>query len=257
MSEMTYSDYLRLPNLLSSQVPQTKVHDELQFIIVHQVFELWFRLLIGEIDETLSRLEAGRVGDATRLMGRMVRIVRTFPEYIEILETMRPQDFHRFRTALGTASGLQSEQFRMVEISSGLAEDPSYLEFARGHGLWTDTMEKRLEMPNLRQETRRLVEPSGASLDDVYARPEDHREVHAFLEACLEYDEAFLKYRFIHSVMAERMIGGGARGTGGMGAPYLLSTTRYRFFPSLWEVRDRITVSGGGELAKPGPEEKS
>lgn len=252
MSKPTYGEYLRLSSLLSSQSPRTDEHDELQFIITHQVFELWFRLILHEIDGALSRLEAGHVRGATRSLGRITEVVRFFPGYVRLLETMRPSDFHRFRGELGSASGLQSDQFRQVELSSGLAEEPSFVEFVRGRGLWTDEMERRLKGNNLRRATRGVIE--GVALEEIHARPDDHAEVHAYLEACTDYDESFLSYRFAHLQMVQRVIGGGAVGTGGMGAPYLQGTLKHRFFPDLWKVRDRITKAGGGKIAGPGPE---
>ena len=249
---MTYGEYLRLPTLLSSQAPRTGEHDELQFIVVHQVFELWFRLILHEIDAALSRLEARKIRGAARSVDRITRIVRAFPAHVGLLETMRPTDFHRFREALGSSSGLQSEQFREVELASGLGEDPSFLSFLRARGLWTEVQEKRLQMGNLRRGVGRLLEETGASPDEVYARPEEHPDLLGLLEGCLDYDEAFLAYRFAHLQMVERVIGGGAVGTGGMGAPYLRQTLERRFFPELWKSRDRLTLAGGGEITGSG-----
>ncbi|MCZ6602503.1 MAG: tryptophan 2,3-dioxygenase family protein [Planctomycetota bacterium] len=251
MSPRSYGDYLKLSQLLSSQSPITDEHDEMQFIVVHQVFELWFSLILFEIKAIFSSLEQGEVRSATRTLKRIDKITAIFPHYLQVLGTMRPQDFHLFRGALEGASGLQSEQFREVELVSGLGEESAYVEGLRKSGHWTEKLKKRVQDDSLRLATRRLIEKEGVSLEEIYAHPDDHEETHDFLEACLDYDERMQEWRSAHLRLAERMIGSGALGTGGMGAPYLRGTLRFRFFPDLWKVRDQVTVSGGGKLAGP------
>jgi tryptophan 2,3-dioxygenase len=242
-SDVEYGSYLRLDQLLTSQTPLTEEHDELQFIIVHQVFELWFRLILHEISAVKKRLGEDDAIGATRSIRRITDIVRIFPQYVSVLETMHPQDFHAFRGALGGASGLQSEQFRLVEMACGLAEEPSYVEFLRNGGHWTEGMEGKVGEETLRTAVERYLERQGITVREAYDRPGDHLGVATLLEACTDLDEAFLTWRFAHVRLAERMIGSGPLGTGGMGAPYLKGTLRYRFFPALWKVREEMMES--------------
>ena len=245
---LTYSAYLQLEKLLQAQAPKTDEHDELQFIVVHQVFELWFKLALHELGAVFTGVDADDLPAATRALRRINTIVRVFPHYVEILETMSPQDFHKFRTALEGASGLQSEQFRELELLSGLAEEASYLEFLKGSPHWTPTLERRLGGDNLRAALRRLLERRGVTLEAVYGDTAAHADLHTLLETCMDYDESLLAWRFSHVQLAERMIGSGALGTGGMGARYLRGTLRYRMFPDLWQLRDKLTLTGGGAL---------
>ena len=120
-SDLTYESYLRLPELLSLQTPQSNppAHDELQFIIVHQSYELWFRLLLYEVRTIIGHLRAGRVRQAVWLIRRLIEIERVMIQQVQVLETMSPAHFLEFRDLLRPASGLQSLQFRELEFLSG------------------------------------------------------------------------------------------------------------------------------------------
>ena len=202
MTALTYGEYLQIEKLLSCQSPRTDEHDEVQFIVVHQVFELWFKLVLHEIEAALDALGRGAVGPGARSIRRITEIARIFPHYIGVLETMRPQDFHRFRTVLEGASGLQSEQFREIEVLSGMAEEPSYVEFLRSSGHMTARIERRLGERNLRAAVQSLLDRERITLDAIYAEPERHAGIHDLLEASLDYDEVFLTWRFAHVRLA-------------------------------------------------------
>src|SRR3954470_21395588 len=131
--DLDYKGYLQLTNLLDLQCPLADpgCHDEMLFIIVHQVFELWFRLMIHELDRVFILLDQGDTLESERLVRRLTSIVRLFIPKLSVLETMIPSDFIKFRDLLKPASGFQSYQFREMEFASGLKE-PRYLGMFKG-----------------------------------------------------------------------------------------------------------------------------
>lgn len=263
-ARLSYGNYLKVPELLSLQACQSRPvhHDELQFIVVHQVFELWFKLLLFELETVREHLFEGRLDEAEHLLGRIDAIERLFLPQIHVLETMAPAHFLEFRDHLRPASGFQSVQFREVEILSGL-RDPGYLEFLRKENVEEvrQAVERRLAEPSLRDAMvamlagqgldvgydpiARAADPAAlaACLTDVY-RALAPRPVYRLLEALVQHDETVALWRQHHVALVERTIGG-RMGTGGSsGAAYLRSTGRYRFFPELWEVRSSLAPEG-------------
>jgi tryptophan 2,3-dioxygenase len=149
-ARLTYASYLRVDELLSQQVleSQPPAHDELLFITVHQVYELWFQQVLHELTEVRDAMADGRLWWARHLLHRVVTIEHVLITQLAVLETMTPQDFLEFREKLAPASGFQSVQFREIEFLSG-AKDPAFLERFRG---LTDADRRRLEA--------RLAEPT-------------------------------------------------------------------------------------------------
>lgn len=260
--ELTYGDYLKVPELLELQVclSEPAHHDELQFIIVHQVYELWFKLMLHEIDEALARLSRDDVRTATRLMRRVIEIQRVLLQQIEVLETMRPVDFLAFRNHLKPASGFQSWQFRELEFVSGW-KDAAFLRHHRQDALATERLQQRWEQPSLRDALFAVLRrqgfqiPPGSEFDEaarrqcinellkLHAAPDQHHDVYQLCEALIEYDEHFVLWRDRHVRMVERMIGRKI-GTGGSeGALYLETTLDKKFFPELWAVRTELEVN--------------
>jgi tryptophan 2,3-dioxygenase len=249
---LTYSSYLRLPGLLGQQVPQADppAHDELLFITVHQVYELWFKQLLYELASARDEMLAGRTWQARHLLRRVHAIERLLVAQVEILETMTPQDFLAFRETLAPASGFQSAQFRELEFLSG-AKDAGFL--ARFRAL-TDTERERL--------TRRLAEPSlwdgyvgllrarGLAAEDdaqllsslvsVARNRADHDDLWQLAEDLLTHDELSALWRARHVAMVERQIGTKSGTGGSTGAPYLRRRLALHYYPLLWELRDRL-----------------
>ncbi|HEY3174905.1 MAG TPA: tryptophan 2,3-dioxygenase family protein [Candidatus Polarisedimenticolia bacterium] len=257
----SYDDYLKVGELLKLQqrLSDPPHHDELLFIIIHQVYELWFRQMIHEIEAILSALSAGRVRQATRLYRRLIEIQRVILQQISVLETMTPIDFNEFRDLLNPASGFQSRQFRELEFLSGM-KDPVYLKLAGSDAPARETLERRLAGPTLGEGFDDLlrsrgfpVAPAGgegiaasriAALKTIYERHDDHDDLYQLCEAMIEYDENFQLWRYHHIRMVERMIGR-KPGTGGSeGVGYLARTLDKRCFPELWEVRTHLSSGG-------------
>lgn len=255
---LSYGSYLALPQLLSAQHLRSSppAHDELLFITIHQVYELWFQQLLHEAASARDAMLAAsgaatdQVWWARHLLGRMHVIERVLVEQVDVLETMTPQDFLAFRQRLAPASGFQSVQFRELEFVSG-AKDAGYL--ARFKGLTDperDRLRRRLDEPTLWDGLLHVLAARGLAVGDdeavlaslrVAAHDRGgHADVWALAEALLQHDELAAAWRARHVVMVERMIGA-KTGTGGStGAEYLRSRLGLRFYPLLWELRSLL-----------------
>jgi tryptophan 2,3-dioxygenase len=251
-AKLTYGSYLQLDKLLNAQKCESDppAHDELLFITIHQVYELWFQQLLHEASSAVAAMLEGRLWWAGHVLARMHVIERVLVEQVDVLETMTPQDFLEFRQRLSPASGFQSVQFRELEFLSG-AKDPSFVERFRGlTDAERERLRARLEEPTLWDAFLRAMADRGLSVQDDEAilgslRKAAHdrssfADVWALAEALLQHDELAAAWRARHVVMVERMIGT-KTGTGGSsGADYLRSRLPMRFFPLLWELRSRL-----------------
>jgi tryptophan 2,3-dioxygenase len=249
---LTYGSYLRLGELLDQQRLESDppAHDELLFITIHQVYELWFKQVLHELSASRDAMLSGELWLAQHLLRRAHTIERTLIQQVDILETMTPQDFGEFRHRLSPASGFQSVQFREIEFLSGLREPGLIRRLAAEEGA-SERLERRLEQPTLWDAFLSLMEERGLPMppDDETARrgsllrmmrEERFADVVRAAEALLTHDELFILWRHHHVLMVERQIGG-KTGTGGStGAPYLRGTLDKRFYPELWDVRSYL-----------------
>ena len=217
-----YAEYLLIDDLLSLQRPITEgAHDELLFIIVHQSYELWFKLMLHELAKAQADLEACRPQAALAPLKRITAIDRLLLEHLDVLETMSPEGFMEFRDPLAPASGFQSTQFRAIE-----AESPRlYDAFAACAELGDDHDARVAALADLYRD--HLDDPRRAVLYEV-------------AERLLDHDELVARWRHHHTLMAAREIGS-RHGTGGSrGVEYLRGTQDKRFYPELWEVRAEL-----------------
>ncbi|MDQ3985029.1 MAG: tryptophan 2,3-dioxygenase family protein [Actinomycetota bacterium] len=242
-----------MPELLDlqSRLSEPAAHDELLFIIIHQVYELWFKELIFELETVRDEMLEHRGGKARHLLNRVHVIERVMIEQVAVLETMSPQDFLEFRTHLAPASGFQSAQFREVEFISGL-KDERYLDRLTLTEDELASIKRRLQEPTLWDAFCTYLEQSGLSMPagDEEARRtsllkmardrEQFEEEFSLSEALLTHDELFALWRQHHVLMVERQIGS-KTGTGGStGASYLKTTLDKRFYPELWDLRSYL-----------------
>src|SRR3989454_9377948 len=216
MSDLDYKGYLKLEELLKLQQPlaEPPTHDETLFIIVHQVFELWFKLVLHEIDKIFEMLDQDEVIESERLIRRLTSIVRLFIPKLSVLETMMPSDFIQFRDRLRPASGFQSVQFREIEFASGL-KDRKYLDMFRSDPDATKRLEERLAAPTMWDRFVALLKRRGFQVEDepaqrrvivgVYREDGDH-SLRMLCEAMIEYDEMFSLLRSYHVPIAQRII---------------------------------------------------
>jgi tryptophan 2,3-dioxygenase len=255
---LTYGSYLRLAELLAQQVPQVTppVHDELLFITVHQAYELWFKQLLYELTAVRdAMLGGGATGPDARqtwlarhLLQRVHVIERLLISQVDVLETMTPQDFLEFRSALAPASGFQSVQFREMEFLSG-AKSPGFVKRLRA--LTTDEQERlarRLAEPSLWDAYLDLLRSRGLSIgdkDEVLASLQQvardrsaYDDLWELAEDLLTHDELAGLWRARHVQMVERQIGTKSGTGGSTGAPYLHKRVPMRYYPLLWELRD-------------------
>jgi tryptophan 2,3-dioxygenase len=259
-ARLTYGSYLALEQLLSAQRFESDppAHDELLFITIHQVYELWFKQLLHEataardamLGDTAAATGPNRLWWAQHLLQRMHTIERVLVSQIDVLETMTPQDFLQFRQALAPASGFQSVQYRELEFLSG-AKDASFVERFKG---LTDAerarLRRRLDEPTLWDAFLHVLRERGLPADEdsevtasVLRAANDrasYSDVWALAEALLQHDELAAAWRARHVVMVERMIGT-KTGTGGSsGAAYLRSRLPLQYYPLLWELRSHL-----------------
>jgi tryptophan 2,3-dioxygenase len=238
--ELSYGTYLKVPELLSLQQRLSGEHDELLFIVAHQVYELWFKVVLFELEAARDRIAAADVFFARHHLRRVHVIEKLLVEQIEVLETMSPQDFLAFRSKLAPASGFQSVQFREIEFLSGLKE-PKYVARLEATPEETARLHRRLEEPSVDDALQELIKRRGSpTLLDIFRDRERYGDLFDLCEALLDHDEAFAHWRSRHVLMVERQIGG-KTGTGGStGAEYLRTTLGKRFYPELWKLRSAL-----------------
>ena len=237
---LSYASYLKVPELLMLQQRLSDEHDELLFIVAHQVYELWFKVVLFELEAARDRIDADDIFFARHRLHRVRAVERLLVEQIEVLETISPQDFVAFRSRLSPASGFQSVQFREIEFLSGLKE-PRYLARLEGSPDEMSRLRKRLEEPTVDDAFHGLIKRRGSpSLLEIFRDRERYGDLFDLCEALLDHDEAFALWRARHVLMVERQIGS-KTGTGGStGAQYLRSTLDKRFYPELWAVRSEL-----------------
>ena len=243
---LTYSGYLQLDQVLGAQQPKSAEHDEMLFIVIHQVYELWFKQILHELARLQELLENGDTMHSMRTLRRVLAILKIVVAQLDVLETMTPTQFRTFRDRLGTSSGFESTQFRELEAVLGRRDFPKWApqpEAANRPSVF-DSFLRYLETQGYeipaKLRDRDVAAPAEASdemqqvLRQVY---EDDSGAVAVSELLVDLDEGVQEWRYRHVKMVERTIGG-QRGTGGSpGATYLSSTLGKPTFPDLWAVR--------------------
>lgn len=237
---LSYGSYLRVPELIELQSLRTEAPDELLFIVVHQTYELWFRLILHELEMAQASMDLNEIEWARHYLKRVAAIEDILVSQVKVLDTMAPQDFLQFRSELAPASGFQSVQFREIEFLSGL-KDPGYLDRVEMTAEEGERLRRRLDEPSLWDSFIALLERSGvADVEELFDRKGEAYELFELAEALLDHDQAISLWRMRHVLMVERQIGA-KTGTGGStGASYLRSTLDKRFFPALWESRTEL-----------------
>jgi tryptophan 2,3-dioxygenase len=248
--KLTYSSYLKVSELLKLQEPiaHPAAHDELLFITIHQVYELWFKQVLFELETLRSDLEQRNYLLSIRRLERVNEIFRILVQQVDILETMTPVEFNRFRSNLNPASGFQSAQFRELEILGGI-DSKEYEKFFESEPEWKAQVIRRARESDLRDTLFQALadekiltdeSPEGriAAVAKIYQDPNPGSAIRNLCEALIRFDEQVVMWRFRHVQMVERMIGM-KYGTGGsLGVPYLQTTLKKRFFPELWAARN-------------------
>jgi tryptophan 2,3-dioxygenase len=256
---VTYSTYLRLDELLDQQKPLSDEHDEMLFIVIHQVYELWFKEMLHELDFLKGLLERRDDMRAQHTLKRVLTILKVVVAQIDVLETMTPLEFLTFRERLESGSGFQSFQFRELEFLLGMRSSKALLRYPEGSSA-RKRLERRLAEPSLWDAFLHYLVAKGHTVPSsvlerdrlgvVEPAPELHPllihvyrndpTVRALCERMVDLDEGFQEWRYRHVKMVERTIGT-RRGTGGSaGAEYLKTTLDRPFYPDLWAIRTEL-----------------
>lgn len=247
--EVTYGSYLRLGELLAAQSPLSDEHDELLFVILHQTMELWMKQTIHEIGAAQTAVRAGDLVPAYKHLARVSRIQAVMTQTWDVLATMTPADYLRFRKLLGSSSGFQSWQFRVLEYRLGIKE-PSFLKFHPEGTAERRALDAALAEPSLYDDVCAQLSAHGFDVTDsqaveaawleVYRNTAKYWSLYQLAEKLLDLDDALLTWRHKHVLTVERIIGR-KRGTGGTdGVGYLQQTLARRAFPELWSLRTKL-----------------
>ncbi|WP_298243950.1 tryptophan 2,3-dioxygenase [uncultured Bradyrhizobium sp.] len=256
---MSYGDYLALDAILGAQHPLSEAHDEMLFIIQHQTTELWMRLAIHELSAARRSIARDEVQPAMKMLARMSRIFEQLNNAWDVLRTMTPSEYTRFRSQLGQSSGFQSRQYRLIEFLLG-NRNQAMLKPHAHDAETTKLLEAELATPSLYDEVLRLADRNGLKMPAsvlardvrethsfnegvlqawrvVYEAPETHWMLYELAEKLVDFEDYFRRWRFNHVTTVERVIGF-KRGTGGTGGvSYLKRMLEVELFPELWRVR--------------------
>ena len=242
---LTYGRYLALEEVLAAQRPRSDEHDEMLFIVIHQVYELWFKQLLHEVAHLQVRLDDGDTSHAIRTLRRILTILKVAVAQIDVLETMSPRQFGTFRDRLDAASGFQSWQFRELEVVLG-RRDASVAEHYASGTAARAALDAAMSRPSLFDSFRAYLSSLGFGRADgnveamLLAVYRDDGGPAQVAEHLVDLDEGLQEWRYRHVKMVERTIGE-KPGTGGsMGAAYLRSTLSKPVFPALWAVRSQL-----------------
>ena len=259
---LSYSDYLGLDAILTAQHPRSDAHDELLFIIQHQTSELWMQLALHELTAARSALIAGSLRPAFKLLTRVSRIFEQLNNAWDVLRTMTPSDYSRFRDSLGASSGFQSWQYRLIEFTAG-NRNGKLIALHHHRADIAAILQAELARPSLYDAAilclaraglpvpqallkRDVGAPWVANPDlqavwaQVYHQPEQHWELYELAEKLVDFEDYFRRWRFNHVTTVERVIGL-KRGTGGTnGVAYLRKMLEVELFPELWHLRTAL-----------------
>lgn len=237
---MTYADYLKLDVLLSAQQPLSDLHDEMLFIVIHQTKELWMKQMLHEVGLAIDLVGQGQYAEAYKALSRVSRIQSVMTLSWDVLATLTPVDYGKFRDVLGTSSGFQSGQFRELEYRLGI-RDPKFLEHYEGGSEGHRRLEVALSEPSLWDVADEARRREGAdSWLTVYREADRWFELYQLAEKLVDIDDSLAGWRHKHVMTVERIIGG-KTGTGGSsGVQYLQSTLTKRAFPELWSLRTEL-----------------
>ena len=258
-SSLSYGQYLQLDKVLDAQKPLSGEHDEMLFIVVHQASELWMRLMLHELADVLARVQRDDLGPSFKSLLRISRVQSQLLSSWEVLSTLTPADYSAFRNALGSSSGFQSYQYRLLEFLLG-NKNAEMIEVHRRDPVVYARLERTLRAPSLYDEVLRLLSRRGYGIPEeylnrefsepyrpskqvagawlgIYHNAEKDWDLYELAERLIDLDYKFQLWRFHHLKTVERIIGykSGTGGTGGVS--YLAKALELKFFPELWQVR--------------------
>lgn len=261
-NDLSYGDYLGLEQLLSAQRPLTPAHDEVLFIVIHQVQELWMKLIIHELQSAMQLLEQGIIDPAMKMLARVSRTQEQITNSWEVLKTMTPSDYLKFRSSFGKASGFQSYQYRLIEFLFG-NKQPFMMRPHQHHLQNHALLEHALNSPSIYDLAIQLLAKRGLEVSkevlerdyaaayqpsesvkaawlEVYRNTEKYWDLYALAEKLVDVEDNFRRWRFNHLTTVERVIGYKTGSGGTAGIPYLRRALDIVLFPEIWQVRTEL-----------------
>jgi len=260
--DMSYADYLNLEKILSAQQPQSDQHDEMLFIVIHQASELWLKLAGHEITAAVSMLKNAEFGPAFKVISRVKQIFIQLTQSWNILSTLTPVDYLKFRDSLGHSSGFQSYGYRKMEFLLG-NKNQALIKVHESNPVAYDELTAISNAPSIYDEVIRIMAESGFDIDnnmlerdfnqpyqsnesvlnawlEVYRNADKHFELYELAEKLMDIEDAFQQWRFKHMYTVQRVIGN-KMGTGGSsGVAFLKKALDISFFPELLELRTKL-----------------
>ncbi|MGM0863815.1 MAG: tryptophan 2,3-dioxygenase [Bacillota bacterium] len=262
INKMTYGEYLGLDTLLDSQKRLSGHHDEMLFIIIHQVSELWMKLILHEIKASITSIQKGELSPAFKMLARVSKIQSQIIHAWDVLSTLTPSEYVQFRDSLGQASGFQSYQYRMIEFALGY-KTKHVLEIYKKDPVLSAQLKEAYEAPSLYDVSILALSKAGLPIHEdvllrdykkpytedqtvldawteVYKHPDQYWDLYELAEKLIDIEDWLQQWRFRHMKTVERIIGH-KMGTGGSsGVGYLKKVLDHRFFPELWNVRTNL-----------------
>lgn len=258
-TDLDYGQYLQLDRVLTSQLPLSGEHDEILFIVIHQATELWLKVCLHELRAALACLQRDQFRPAFKMLARIARIQDQLSQSWNVLSTLTPFDYLKFRDRLGRSSGFQSVQYRLLEFTIG-NKNADLIKVHESQPEAYKILEAALNAPSLYDEVLKVLARRGFDLPksvaerdwaepyepqqkveaawlEIYRDADSHWDLYELAEKLVDLEHRFQAWRFAHLKTVERIIGH-KRGTGGSsGIPYLTKALDLRFFPELWSVR--------------------
>lgn len=262
LKEMTYGDYLQLDQLLSSQKRLSGHHDEMLFIIIHHVSELWLKLIIHETKAAVTAIQDDDLQSSFKMLARVSKIQSQIIQAWDVLSTLTPAEYMEFRDKLGNASGFQSYQYRLVEFVLGY-KTPHILKIYQKDPELYAILEDAYQKPGLYDVSIQALARNGFDIKpdilnrdftktyekdesvesawlEVYRNVSDHWELYQLAEKLVDIEDWFQQWRFRHMKTVERIIGHKVGTGGSSGVGYLKQVLEHYFFPELWSIRSKI-----------------
>ena len=260
--EMTYGDYLQLDKILSSQIRQSTHHDEMLFIVIHQVSELWMKQILHELNAAMDCIRNQDLEPAFKMFSRVSRIQQQLIKSWDVLSTLTPADYMQFRDKLGHSSGFQSYQNRLIEFTLGFKNSHVLAVYEHQPELYAQ-MNSALQAPSIYDAAIKAMAARGLPIDPVcldrdwsepyqpnesveqawltvYRNVNQYWDLYELAEKLVDIASQQQQWRFNHMTTVERIIGQ-KQGTGGSsGVMYLRRALDHRFFPELWSLRTQL-----------------
>ncbi|MCP3742417.1 tryptophan 2,3-dioxygenase [Rossellomorea sp. BNER] len=262
ISRMTYGEYLQLDDLLSSQKRLSEHHDEMLFIVIHQVSELWMKLILHELKSSIDCINKGDLSQAFKMLSRVSKIQTQIIHAWDVLSTLTPSEYIEFRDDLGQASGFQSYQYRMIEFALGY-KTKHVLEIYKKDPVLLEKLKSEHEAPGLYDVSIHALAKVGLPIDEsvlnrdytetyvanesvekawleVYRNVDRYWDLYELGEKLIDIEDWLQQWRFRHMKTVERIIGHKVGTGGSSGVGYLKKVLDHRFFPELWDIRTKL-----------------